>query len=90
VEFIPHESNVRDDKRYGAWIERREWSTSKRLECFKQKLRIHHHDWIEKDGKLYIRAYLAKEKGAIYLNWWDNNENCMERGGEILGSGTKS
>jgi hypothetical protein len=81
VEFIPHQFNRIDDPNYGVWIERKEWSTPKRLECFKQKLRIHHHDWIEKDGRLYIRAYLAKEESTIYLNWWDNGENCMERGG---------
>jgi len=77
VEFIPYESNIRDDRRYGAWIERKEWVTPKRLECFKEKLKIHHHDWLEKNNKLYIRGYLTREESTIYLNWWNNSDKCM-------------
>ena len=65
IEFIPHQFNRIDDPKYGTWIERKEWATPKKLECFKEKLKIHHHDWLEKNNKLYIRAYLARDEGSI-------------------------
>ena len=76
VEFIPYEFNIRDDRRYGVWIERKERITPKRLECFKTHLTNSQHDYKMVGDTLYIRAYLQEDRNMMANMWrW---------GGEIL------
>ena len=69
VEFVPYEFNIRDDRRYGAWIERKERITPKRLECFKIHLTNSHHDYKMIGDTLYIRAYLQEDRNMMANMW---------------------
>ncbi len=77
VEFIPFEPNVKENPKYGAWIERKEWITPKRIECFKKKLKTLNNDYIEKDNILYVRAYYQRDKNLIIntIQSWGINPN---------------
>jgi len=92
VEFIPVEykdQGVASLK--SPYIKRPEWITEKNLNCFKIRLDANNHDYIAKDKKLYVRAYVASNYNLID-NIWEGSENlevkkCDPYGGGVIPSG---
>jgi hypothetical protein len=71
VEFIPLEYKDHGVATFKSpYLERPEWLTKDRMECFKKQLLNARHDYKIVSDTLYIRAYLQNDENAIMNMVW--------------------
>jgi len=93
VEFTPQQITGRG---WSGWQDRKDlWDNAPKelKECLKKSLEYYHQDYKEKDDKLYIRAFLQRDKAEIsyYVDGWSVpkkqvKEKCFDRDGRPNGN----